>query len=261
MFRSNQQPNPKKQGAGFYIALAICLTAIGASAWATYDSIQSLRKPASARTTSSAASVAANRPVSGIPAESIAPSSQTPAAASSHPASSAAPVLSEPVSSAPAVSEPPASSEPVSEPPVVSMPEKYMMPINGRILKPFGKSAYSQTFGDWRAHLGVDIAAVKGGNVLAVGRGEVEKFYEDPLLGHVLVIRHGNLEVYYCGLGSNPSVKAGDSVIGGQVLGVVNDIPSETVDEVHLHLQIKKNGEWVEPLAALGKDAPSESGE
>lgn len=260
MLRFQKQSNGKKnQSVGFYIALAVCLVAIGASAWTTFDSILSLRNSESV---SPSSTHAVNQPVSGIPASSTIPqpSSEIPSRTpeSRAPASSQTVETNHPVSSMgpPAVSSaaPPSSAAPVT-------PTTYILPVNGRILKPYGTSLYSRTFGDWRAHNGVDIAANSGCNVLAIGDGTVQDFYTDVMLGSVLVVRHGDLDVYYCGLGNNPSVKVGDTVRGGQVLGILSDIPSETVEDTHLHLQIKQNGQWVEPLAAIGKEnlLPSET--
>ena len=271
MFRFKKQSSGKlPHNIGFYAALAVCLVAIGASAWATADSIIGLQQAtvsgdlsgSISRTENASSLFATNRPVSGVPM----PESSSSQAVSSKPA----PVSSkgELVSSALPTNHPitPSSkpSDTVSPPPSSAAdpdPKTLIMPINGRILKPFSESAYSMTFSDWRAHYGVDIAANKGATVMAIGEGNVTEVRQDDMLGTVVVIQHGSLEVHYCGLGNNPSVRVGDSVICGQVLGVIADIPSETVEETHLHLQIRKNGMWIEPLAAIGKEdkLPSES--
>lgn len=261
MFRFQKQSNEKKpQNVGFYIALAVCLTAIGASAWTTFDSVASLRHSASVAPSSVQP---VNRPVSGVPAGEPASSA---APAESQPASRPAPQpSSRPVARTESKAESRTESKPVSSvAPSASAPvtaTTYILPVNGAIQKQFGQSLYARTFGDWRAHNGVDIAAAIGSNVMAIGDGTVQSFAEDPMLGGVLVIRHGALDVYYCGLGDNPSVQAGDTVRCGQVIGILKDIPSETVEDAHLHLQIRQDGKWVEPLAAIGKEnlLPSES--
>lgn len=253
MFRFQKQSSGKKpQSVGFYIALAVCLTAIGASAWTTFDSVMDLRRSASVAP-SSVQQV--NRDVSGVPASEPASSAQTSSAApASKPESQPA---SKPESKPESKSE--SKPAPSSAAPVTAT--TYILPVNGEIQKPFGQSVYSRTFGDWRAHNGIDIAATAGCSVMAIGDGTVQSFTEDVMLGGVLVIRHGDLEVYYCGLGSNPSVKAGDTVRCGQVVGILKDIPSETVEDAHLHIQVQRDGKWIEPLAAMGKEnlLPSES--
>ena len=253
MFRFQKQSSGKKpQSVGFYIALAVCLTAIGASAWTTFDSVMDLRRSASVAP-SSVQQV--NRDVSGVPASEPASSTQTSSAApASKPESKPA---SKPESKPESKSE--SKPAPSSAAPVTAT--TYILPVNGEIQKPFGQSVYSRTFGDWRAHNGIDIAATAGCSVMAIGDGTVQSFTEDVMLGGVLVIRHGDLDVYYCGLGSNPSVKAGDAVRCGQVVGILKDIPSETVEDAHLHIQVQRDGKWIEPLAAMGKEnlLPSES--
>ncbi len=268
MFSDQQKSSNKKfpKGAGFYIALAVCLAAIGVSVWSTADSLNSLRAPVKP---SSLKPV--DHPVSGVPYSSGTPSdnrnvsdapSSSGGSSSVAPSSSAAETLwpLKPSSSQkPASSQKPKPQVPSSQTPVTNT--TYIMPVSGRILKPFSDSAYSQTFEDWRAHMGVDIAARQGANVMSVGNGTVTEIYRDDLLGTVVAVRYDALEVHYCGLGNNPSVKAGEDVMCGQVLGVLREIPGECVDESHLHLQVKKDGQWVEPLAALGKEEqlPSES--
>lgn len=273
MSRFNKQSSNNKKSphnAGFYIALAVCLATIGASVWSAADSIISLRGPVSSnRGNAGSSAEQVGNPVSGVPYDSSSeetasqkpsvssgkdlPSQLTPAPdTSSDAAETNRPIT--PVSSGTPSEKPSSSQAPVTN-------TTYIMPVSGRIIKPFSQSAYSQTFDDWRAHLGVDIAAKQGANVMAIGNGRVMDVYADDMLGTVVAVAHDSLEVYYCGLGSNPSVKAGEEVMCGQVLGVVKDMPSECVEESHLHLQVKKDGEWVEPLAAIGKEdqLPSES--
>jgi murein DD-endopeptidase MepM/ murein hydrolase activator NlpD len=271
MFSENQQPSNRKspKGAGFYIALTVCLAAIGVSVWSTADSIRSLRAPINLPDHNPSSAAQAGNPVSGVPYSSE-PERQEPVTSVQPPANSSSGTASEQsgkVSSDIAETnhspKPPSSQKPKPEPPSSQKPltnTTFIMPVSGRIIKPFSKSVYSQTFEDWRAHMGVDISARPGSNVMSVGNGTVTDIYQDDLLGTVIAIRYDALEVHYCGLGNNPSVKTGEEVMCGQVLGVLKEVPGECVDESHLHLQVKKDGQWVEPLAALGKEdqLPSE---
>ena len=240
---------PERKHIGFYLALGACMIAIGASAWTTFDSIQSLRKPVSASSArpvqQTVSDVPASRPsVSSASPSSAVTSSKATSARSSVPTSSA-------TASVPSL--PSSSTVPVVSKPTRSVTPTYILPINGPIQKHFGASLYSRTFCDWRAHNGIDITGAVGCNVLAMGDGTVTEFRTDPMLGGVLIIQHGNWTAWYCGLGDNPAVHSGDTVHGGQVLGILKDVPSETVEDAHLHLQIQKDGQWVEPLAVLGK--------
>ena len=261
-YKKTKQQGPMR-GKGFYVALSACLVASGVATWMTYDSISSLTdspeppaesaasQPSLTVGSSSKETQPVDNPVSGVPA----PSSKEESKASSEKASSNVQETNRPItpSSAAPSSEPASSIAPVT-------PSTFVMPVPGKVIKPYGSSLYSMTFGDWRAHNGVDLSAAKGSTVQAVGDGTVTDTYEDDMLGYVVVITHGDLEVRYCGLGNNPSVKKGETVKGGQVIGAINVVPSEIVEESHLHLEVRRGGELTEPLAALGKEdkLPSE---
>lgn len=129
----------------------------------------------------------------------------------------------------------------------------FVLPVGGTIKKEFSNEnlQYSETYGDWRLHQGVDIAAKKGTQVNSSGKGKVKKVYTDDMLGETVVIDHGNnIEAYYCGL-SNVVVSKGDVVEISQKIGVIGDIPSETADETHLHFMVKIDGNEVDPIKEL----------
>lgn len=130
----------------------------------------------------------------------------------------------------------------------------FTLPIGGEIIKEFDNKnlQFSDTFGDWRLHLGVDISAKNSAEVYASGNGQVQKVYEDPLLGGTVVINHGKgIVAYYSGVVS-AFVKKGEIVEVGQTLGIIGDIPSEIVEAKHLHFAVKKDDVWVHPIKTLG---------
>lgn len=129
----------------------------------------------------------------------------------------------------------------------------FVMPLGGTIKKEFSNEnlQYSETYGDWRIHNGIDIAAKKGTEVCSAGKGKVKKVYDDDALGKTVVIDHGNgIECYYCGVKS-VNVTKGDIVEIGQKIGVVGSIPSEVADETHLHFMVLKDGKEVDPIKEL----------
>jgi murein DD-endopeptidase MepM/ murein hydrolase activator NlpD len=131
----------------------------------------------------------------------------------------------------------------------------FTLPMAGEILKNFSSDTlqYSETFQDWRLHLGVDFAAQKGDVVFSCAQGVVEDIYNDPSYGTVVAIDHGNgLMAFYCGLNTTPTVKIGDQVESGSQIGVVDAIPCESVEQPHLHLETEKDGVQVSPLIAMG---------
>ncbi len=137
----------------------------------------------------------------------------------------------------------------------VEAPTFFTMPITGEILKNYDEQSlqYSETYQDWRIHLGVDIAAARGSTVFASAAGVVEDIYEDPALGVVMAIDHGKgLIAYYCGLDQDTTVQIGDQVESGKQIGVLDMIPCESVEQSHLHLEIEIDGKPVAPLETIG---------
>lgn len=136
---------------------------------------------------------------------------------------------------------------------VSAVAEFFTFPVGGTITKKFNDKElqYSDTYDDWRIHLGIDIVADKGTEVHSAGNGKVVKVYEDQLMGNTVIIDHGNgIEGYYCGLNS-PLVKANQVVEAGATIGGIGDIPSEIVEQAHLHFAVKKDNKWVEPIKTL----------
>lgn len=130
----------------------------------------------------------------------------------------------------------------------------FILPVGGKILKDYDDRnlQYSETYKDWRLHLALDIAANKGTAVFSAAKGTVEDIYEDSLLGTVVKINHGSgLTAYYCGLNSSPSVKKGEQIDGGYQIGAIAEIPCESVEENHLHLIMEQDGKPVSPLKVM----------
>ena len=235
---------PKKKNfwekQGFYVAIAVCLLAVGASSWIAVQRIGGNELLGESSSLSLSTPTAVDHMVSDVPySEPEEPEAST--AESSTPASSE-----------PAPSEP-ASSQAVSEETEAS--PFFVLPVGGSILKNFDSDnlQYSETYKDWRLHLGIDIAADQGTPVLAAADGTVTEVREDALLGTVAVIDHGDgIIASYCGLNKSPSVKQGDKVEAGKQIGVIDTIPCESVEASHLHFSIEQNGVPISPLELTG---------
>ena len=130
-----------------------------------------------------------------------------------------------------------------------------VMPVNGKVLKPFsgGELVKSETLDVWKTHDGADIAADTGTPVKAMNAGEVTKVAEDPLWGYTVMIDHGSgVMSFYYNLSSAVTVSEGDKVEAGQVIGAVGDTAEiEAAEASHLHFGVKKNGNWVDPIAYI----------
>ncbi|WP_164667600.1 M23 family metallopeptidase [Virgibacillus doumboii] len=114
---------------------------------------------------------------------------------------------------------------------------------------------------------GIDIAHADGEtfDVLASLSGTVEEVKEDPLYGNVVTLSHGNdVVTYYASMGE-VNVKDGDKVQQGDVLGTAGESIFGKDNGTHVHFEIRKNGDEVnpeeffnQPVSALG-EASSES--
>ncbi|MGI6485578.1 MAG: peptidoglycan DD-metalloendopeptidase family protein [Tepidanaerobacteraceae bacterium] len=129
-------------------------------------------------------------------------------------------------------------------------------PVAGKILKEYSVDSlvYSKTLQQWEAHYGIDIAAETGDAVKAVMEGTViEVRKNDPRLGVVVVIEHGSgVQTLYGNLASTNLVEKGKYVKKNQVIGAVgNTSPYESQDLPHLHFEVIKDGEKVDPLQFL----------
>ncbi|WP_101697476.1 M23 family metallopeptidase [Clostridium minihomine] len=238
-FKSENQ-SPKKNNKGFYIALGVCLVAVGVAAWTTYDSVVKYANP---EDTSSYSASPTGRTQSGVYASS------QPAEVSSQPESTA-PATSAPAASSKAPEQPASKAEePAKE--TAAKPASYVYPVGETVTKNFSgeNPIFSDTMQDWRVHSGIDFEAKIGDPVKAIDAGKVTDLYTDGNLGNVLVIEHSDgIVASYCGLGDTMLVKKGDTVKSGQKIGSVNVVPIESVEKPHLHLEIQESGKLIDPL-------------
>lgn len=130
----------------------------------------------------------------------------------------------------------------------------YKYPLGEAVVKGYSQElTYDETMGDYRAHAAVDFQGNQGDDVVAINDGLVTKVYADNLYGVVVEIDHGGkLVARYCGL-ETACVKAGDTVSMNKPIGTLGNVPCESAQEVHLHLETILDGENVNPLDVMGK--------
>ena len=140
--------------------------------------------------------------------------------------------------------------EEVKEEEEVKDPE-FAMPVEGEILREFAKDSlvYSATLDEWITHNGIDIAADKTTVVKASEAGTVKSIKNDPRYGLTIVIEHVNgFSSVYSNLLTAEFVEEGETVEKGQTIGTVgNTATFEIADESHLHFEILKDNEYVDP--------------
>lgn len=107
--------------------------------------------------------------------------------------------------------------------------------------------------GTYMPNTGVDYSYEKQFDVLSIYEGTVIDIREDELLGKIVEVRHNNEVISaYQGL-SEISVKEGDLVVIGYKIGVSGTNKLNNSLGNHVHLEIYKNGELLDPLKCIGK--------
>ncbi len=130
----------------------------------------------------------------------------------------------------------------------------FAAPTDGKVTAEYsaGTLVKSQTMGDWRTHNGADFGVENSNDVYAVQNGAVSAVDKDELWGVCVTIRCAEgLEVRYCGLAEDASLKTGTAVRKGEVLGKVGALPIESADGTHVHIETTIDGKPVNPLEAL----------
>ena len=127
----------------------------------------------------------------------------------------------------------------------------FQMPVSGEIIREYAQDSlvYSATLDEWVTHNGIDIAAEKTTVVKASADGTVKSIKNDPRYGLTVVIEHTNgYETVYSNLLTAEFVVEGEEVKQGQTIGTVGATATfEISDEAHLHFEIKKDGEYLDP--------------
>lgn len=147
------------------------------------------------------------------------------------------------------------------KPPETSVPEPpepvYVNPCSGAILKKYSMTSlvFSQTMKDHRTHSGIDIAGELYSPVYAYTDGTVTKIYEDAFMGTVVVIEHENaLTTHYMNLSAEipTGIEVGKYVLAGDIIGSIGKTAlAEISDKPHLHLEMRVDGNLIDPLPEL----------
>lgn len=137
----------------------------------------------------------------------------------------------------------------------------FRLPVSGKLFKDHDATlqVYSATMGDYRVHLGVDIATELDAPVCAAADGKVEKVWEDSLMGTCVAIAHDDdtLSIYKnLSKELTEGISEGVAVKCGQQIGTVGDTAMlEMADEPHLHFEMTVNGLSVDPLDYFSKES------
>lgn len=252
----------KSKRNGFYIALAVCLVAIGVAAWSTYEAVNSFVEAPDVETQETTNDVVSRTVPESTQnsedGEAINKQKETASKATAQESSA------EETNASVAETTTPEETEPSG---FISQSQEYDHPVNAGVIYEIsevmaypvasseiismyskGVPVYSETMKDWRIHNGIDIAAESGSTVKACANGQVKEILADSMLGNVLVIEHGDYLIRYCGLNEEMLVGEGDILSAGQEIGTVGAIPCEAAIGSHIHLEITKDEIYMNPV-------------
>jgi murein DD-endopeptidase MepM/ murein hydrolase activator NlpD len=125
-----------------------------------------------------------------------------------------------------------------------------------RITSGFSNSRFHPILRQWRAHKGIDYAAVSGTRVKATGDGVVEFAGRDGSYGNLLVLRHQSKTTTWYGhlSGFASGITRGARVSQSQVIGYVGATGLATGP--HLHYEFRINDVHQNPLRVVVPAAP-----
>ena len=138
--------------------------------------------------------------------------------------------------------------------PVVNTPVGMMMPLETvSIANDYG-FYHNKTLNNYYEHKGVDFSAEVGAEVLAVQDGVIESIYKDDVLtGTEITVDHGNgVKTVYRFVTVNEDLTVGTEVKRGDCIATVAEARGEEYkDGAHLHFEVKKGGETIDPAEYL----------
>ncbi|MBQ4051794.1 MAG: M23 family metallopeptidase [Oscillospiraceae bacterium] len=255
----------RRKAAGFYLAMAVSVAALGAVAWLMSAELETEKQPSPQLTASVPSSEPTEEvliPKRDVPKEESSsrpenyvvsfPKETERREESSESGSLTAELPVEDVETAA-----PAENIPKEE----EKPLTWASPVDGgKITNPYsgGELVKSRTLGEWRTHDGIDISAAEGDAVKAAADGVVKDVRKDNRWGWTIEIEHGGaaddvIVALYCGLDEAVKAAVGQQVKQGDVIGKVgNSSVMEASEEPHIHLGMKQGGKWIDPAEVLG---------
>lgn len=233
-YSKHKRKNPLA-GKGFYLALAACIAAVCIAAYAAAATISSTEENFASY---SSKDLGYNSSSSSEPGSTHQAGQNVSDAIDTRPAESS--------KEAPSSSEKQTASE-------QSGGLAYTMPLKGSVGKNYSDKTlqYSKTYGDMRLHLGIDLQAAEGTDVVSAAKGTVTDVYDDSLWGKTVVIEHDfGITGRYCGL-KNVTVNKGETISVGIKIGEVGVVPCEREDPSHIHIAIVREGKYISPIELL----------
>ena len=239
----------KKEQVGFYTSLTICIIAIGMAAYSTFTSFTGYFQ----EDATEAAPV--NQVVTGVTEpETVATETTEETTEEKTEATPAEIVVSTETTVDTNSNEPTESLTALQTMLTVNTSLSYPLD-NAHVLREYSEeTVYNKTLNQWNAHTGVDFKCNVGDNVYSMGDGEVIRVYEDDMLGNTVVVQSATYTAYYSGLSDKISLQKGSTVKTGDIIGLAAVVPCEAMDPTHVHIEIKVDGTYVDPLNLINSN-------
>ena len=209
-------------GRGYYIALALCLAAVG-----TIGYFALRERPVTVKQQEPA------------PTLDIQPTPTQPV-----------------VKPAPVVIPDPEPQPEITEP--AELLPQVVSPLDGTTVTVFSMTEllYDTTMADWRTHDGIDVQAEEGAAVKTAAGGTVQSVTDDELMGTTVVIDHeGGYSTRYSSLQKDVPVTAGQQVAAGEIIGRVGTTSAaESQMGPHLHFSVSQDGAVIDPRDYVGSE-------
>lgn len=232
----------RSEKIGFYTALSICMIAICMAVYSTYNTLKT--SDISVMSTQDSTAQQVNEAVTGVYETIAVPQID----------------ITVPTATAEAETEPTEkaddkqSSKTALET-MLSTDLELTYPLKSKnVVREYSeKSVYFKTLNVWKPHTGVDFAGELGDDVCSMCGGAVTNIYDDKMYGKTVEVSINNAVCIYSGLGTI-DVNKGDSVEAGAKLGTIGTVPFEASDENHIHVQLKIDGKYADPLSFIGNN-------
>ena len=131
----------------------------------------------------------------------------------------------------------------------------FVKPTDGEIIGEFANEnlIYSETLKEWITHTAIDIKADKTSVIKSATDGVVRSIVNDPRYGLTVIVEHDDgYETVYSNLLTAEFVVEGEEIKQGQTIGTAGNTASfESNMECHLHFELLKNGEYLNPAIYL----------
>ena len=235
----------KKYTKGFYVVFALCLCAIGAAGWYTYSDVANYMND----TEIPESVIASTEPENKQAEAKLRGVNKTESTTNSFESVIEATEASTQLKTDPATAPP-------TQPPTES--ERVVPVENAEVIDEFSgnRLVYFETLKDWRVHKGTDYSAEAGQEIYAIAKGTITDFFKDTLYGNgiKLELSDGFTATYY-GVKANESIAVGSTVKAGDLIATAESVPCEQAKKPHIHVEIQKDGNYINPQTFLNKNA------